>query len=60
MGRKYGIKDFRSPEVRAMTTTDLAKIMTLGAGKLSEGAHPKANLSDQDVSDVVAFIQAMK
>ena len=43
-----------------MTTTDLAKIMTLGAGKLSEGAHPKANLSDQDVSDVVAFIQAMK
>lgn len=60
MGKKYGIKDFRSPEVRALTTTDLAQIMKLGKGKLSEGAHPKANLTDQDVRDMVAFIQAMK
>ncbi|MCM2316146.1 MAG: cytochrome c [Thermoanaerobaculia bacterium] len=60
MGKKYGMKDFRSPEVRALTTSDLAQIMKLGNGKLSEGAHPKANLSDQDVKDMVAFIQAMK
>lgn len=60
MGRKYGIKDFRSADVRALTTTDLARIMKLGNGKLSEGAHPKANLTEQDVRDMVAFIQAMK
>lgn len=60
MGKKYGIKDFRSPEVRALTTADLARIMKLGTGKLSEGAHPKANLTDQDVRDMIAFVQAMK
>lgn len=60
MGKKYGIKNFRSPEVRALTTAGLAQIMKLGNGKLSEGAHPKANLTDQDVRDMIAFIQAMK
>ena len=60
MGKKYGIKDFRSPEVRALTTADLAQIMKVGKGKLSEGAHPKANLTDQDVRDMIAFIQATK
>lgn len=60
IARKYGAADFRSPQVRALTSTDLAQIMKLGKGKLSEGAHPKAKLSDQDVRDMVAFIQSLK
>ncbi|MGK2858601.1 MAG: c-type cytochrome [Thermoanaerobaculia bacterium] len=60
IGKKYAVLDFRSADVRALTTTDLSKIMKLGKGKLSEGAHPKANLTDQDVKDMVAFIQSLK
>ena len=60
MGKKYGILDFRSADVRALTTKDLEQIMKLGKGKLSEGAHPKANMSEQDIRDMVAFIQSLK
>jgi len=60
MARKYGMLDFRSANVRALTTSDLAKIMSAGRGKISEEAHPAAKLNERDVRDMVAFIKSLK
>lgn len=59
LAKKYGILDFRSPNVRALTTSELTRIMKEGRGTVSEEAHPDAKLSDDDVRDMVAFIRSL-
>lgn len=60
MATKHGLLDFRSPNVRALTTADLAKILHEGRGSISESAHPDAKLTEDDVRNMVAFIQSLR
>ncbi|MFA6955641.1 MAG: cytochrome c [Thermoanaerobaculia bacterium] len=60
MAKKYGLLDFRSANVRALTSSDLAQIMKAGRGTISEEAHPETKLSESDVRDMIAFIKSLK
>ena len=52
---KVAIKDLRLPEVRKATDADWRKDIVKGVGKMD----PTEDVSDQDVTNVIAFMRAM-
>lgn len=53
---KVDMKDLKSPEVQGMSEADLAKIITMGKGKM----HPVASVTGASVNDVIAYVKTLK
>ena len=57
MAKKMGSKDLNSPEVKAMSEADTAKIITDGKGKMPAF---KGKLSDDQIKGVAAYVKTLK
>jgi len=53
---KVEMKDLKSPEIQALSDTDLKKIITEGKGKMK----PAKSVSGASLDDVVAYVRTLK
>jgi mono/diheme cytochrome c family protein len=53
---KVEIRDLKSPDVQALSNTDLKKVITDGKGKMK----PVASVSGAAADNVVAYIRSLK
>jgi mono/diheme cytochrome c family protein len=53
---KVEIKDLKSAEVKAMSDSDLKKVITTGQGKMK----PVTSVSGASADDVVAYVRTLK
>jgi mono/diheme cytochrome c family protein len=57
MGKKLGLKDFKSPDVVKQTDAQLIEITTKGKDKMPAFA---GKLTDAQIKDVVAYIRELQ
>lgn len=57
MAKKMGSKDLNSPEVKAMSEADIAKVITDGKGKMTGF---KGKLSDDQIKAVADYVKTLK
>jgi mono/diheme cytochrome c family protein len=57
MAKRMGSKDLNSPEVKAMSEADIAKIISDGKGKMTGF---KGKLTDDQIKGVAAYVKTLK